>query len=147
MDDAAECFENILLRIHFHIASGEAEDMCNARHCIPHQRFAMTLVEQSVCGDCGATSEPLPFTQMVHYVSASALTAQARQMQDPAVSGSQPQVALDMFGQLLKKAGGMGDIRDCPVSTCWNFASGEIMDECSYIYTDVNTNRHMCFNI
>ncbi|ROT66792.1 hypothetical protein C7M84_015163, partial [Penaeus vannamei] len=117
MDDAAECFENILLRIHFHIASGEAEDMCNARHCIPHQRFAMTLVEQSVCGDCGATSEPLPFTQMVHYVSASALTAQARQMQDPAVSGSQPQVALDMFGQLLKKAGGMGDIRDCP-SAC-----------------------------
>ena len=32
MDDAAECFENILLRIHFHIASGEAEDMCNARY-------------------------------------------------------------------------------------------------------------------
>lgn len=56
--------ENILLRIHFHIASGEAEDMCNARHCIPHQKFAMTLVEQSVCGACGATSEPLPFTQV-----------------------------------------------------------------------------------
>ncbi|KAK8737211.1 hypothetical protein OTU49_004385 [Cherax quadricarinatus] len=115
MDDAAECFENILLRIHFHVASGEAEDMCSARHCIPHQRFAMTLVEQSVCGDCGATSEPLPFTQMVHYVSASALTAQARQISDP---GSQTQhQQLDMFGQLLKKAGGMGDIRDCP-SAC-----------------------------
>jgi hypothetical protein len=56
--------ENILLRIHFHIASGEAEDMCSARHCIPHQKFAMTLVEQSVCGACGATSEPLPFTQV-----------------------------------------------------------------------------------
>ncbi|KAG0724304.1 Inactive ubiquitin carboxyl-terminal hydrolase 54 [Chionoecetes opilio] len=111
MDDAAECFENILLRIHFHVASGEAEDMCNARHCIPHQRFAMTLVEQSVCGECGATSEPLPFTQMVHYVSASALTAQARQTGD---AGTQ---VADMFGQLLKKAGGMGDIRDCP-SAC-----------------------------
>nr|CAD7431513.1 unnamed protein product [Timema monikensis] len=104
MDDAAECFENILLRIHFHLASGEAEDMCSARDCIPHQKFAMTLVEQSVCGACGATSEPLPFTQMVHYVSASALTAQARQ-------------SPDQFGQLLRKAGGMGDIRDCP-STC-----------------------------
>ncbi|XP_075215977.1 ubiquitin specific peptidase echinus isoform X2 [Lycorma delicatula] len=108
MDDAAECFENILLRIHYHIASGEAEDMCNARHCIPHQKFAMTLVEQSVCGACGATSEPLPFTQMVHYVSASALTSQAKQS---------PSSSPDLFGQLLKKAGGMGDIRDCP-SAC-----------------------------
>ncbi|XP_044736606.1 uncharacterized protein LOC123298602 [Chrysoperla carnea] len=108
MDDAAECFENILQRIHMHIAHGEAEDMCNARHCIPHQKFAMTLVEQSVCGACGATSEPLPFTQMVHYVSASALTAQARQ---------NTQGPTDMFGQLLRKAGGMGDIRECP-SAC-----------------------------
>lgn len=64
MDDAAECFENMLLRIHTHIAHGEAEDMCNARHCIPHQKFAMTLVEQSICGACGATSEPLSFTQV-----------------------------------------------------------------------------------
>ncbi|CAL7934006.1 unnamed protein product [Xylocopa violacea] len=110
MDDAAECFENILLRIHLHIASGEAEDMCSARHCVPHQKFAMTLVEQSVCGACGATSEPLPFTQMVHYVSASALTSQARQT--PPNSRNSP----DLFGQLLRKAGGMGDIRDCPSS-------------------------------
>ncbi|XP_014469075.1 PREDICTED: protein split ends isoform X2 [Dinoponera quadriceps] len=110
MDDAAECFENILLRIHLHIASGEAEDMCSARHCVPHQKFAMTLVEQSVCGACGATSEPLPFTQMVHYVSASALTSQARQ------TSSSSRNSPDLFGQLLRRAGGMGDIRDCPSS-------------------------------
>ncbi|XP_039275985.1 uncharacterized protein LOC111050585 [Nilaparvata lugens] len=109
MDDAAECFENILTRIHLHLASAQQEDMCSAPHCIPHQKFAMTLVEQSVCGACGATSEPLPFTQMVHYVSASALTSQAKQ----GASCASP----DLFGQLLKKAGGMGDIRDCP-SAC-----------------------------
>ncbi|XP_063987660.1 uncharacterized protein LOC135167912 isoform X2 [Diachasmimorpha longicaudata] len=111
MDDAAECFENILLRIHLHIANGEAEDMCSARHCVAHQKFAMTLVEQSVCGACGATSEPLPFTQMVHYVSASALTSQVHPLS--LADKNSP----DFFGQLLRCAGGMGDIRDCP-SAC-----------------------------
>ena len=80
----------------------------------------MTLVEQSVCGACGATSEPLPFTQMVHYVSASALTSQAQQMKiepQPPISHDFGSKVNDQFGHLLKKAGGMGDIRDCPVST------------------------------
>ncbi|XP_023310374.1 uncharacterized protein LOC108916621 isoform X2 [Anoplophora glabripennis] len=110
MDDAAECFENMLLRIHTHIAQGEAEDMCNARHCIPHQKFAMTLVEQSVCGSCGATSEPLSYTQMVHYVSTSTLVYQVR------TNAGRPNPP-DPFGQLLRKAGSMGDVRTCP-SAC-----------------------------
>lgn len=110
MDDAAECFENILQRIHFHIASQEVEDMCSVGHCIPHQKFAMTLVEQTVCHICGASSEPLPFTQMVHYVSASALCLQA------SIVHAKEQKPVS-FGELLRKAGGMGDIRDCP-STC-----------------------------
>ncbi|TSK14880.1 Inactive ubiquitin carboxyl-terminal hydrolase 54 [Bagarius yarrelli] len=51
MDDAAECFENLLMRIHFHISDETKEDICTAKHCIPHQKFAMTLFEQSNCGE------------------------------------------------------------------------------------------------
>ncbi|VVC95030.1 unnamed protein product [Leptidea sinapis] len=107
MADASECFEHLLLRVHAHVAPGSGDkrddDACRAPHCVPHRKFAMMLVEQSVCGACQATSEPLPFTQMVHYVSATALTAQAALGEHG-----------DSFGLLLKKAGGMGDIRDCP---------------------------------
>ncbi|KAG8181749.1 hypothetical protein JTE90_028287 [Oedothorax gibbosus] len=110
MDDAAECFENILMRIHFHIANNESEDMCSAVHCIPHQKFAMTLVEQTVCHACGATSEPLPFTQMVHYVPSSTLCSQAKLMKEK----NEP---MPNFSELLKRAGGLGDLRDCP-SAC-----------------------------
>ncbi|XP_061711426.1 uncharacterized protein LOC133520785 isoform X1 [Cydia pomonella] len=105
MADASECFEHLLLRVHAHVAAGDRrdDDACRAPHCVPHRKFAMMLVEQSVCGACQATSEPLPFTQMVHYVSATALTAQAALGEHG-----------DSFGLLLRKAGGMGDIRDCP---------------------------------
>ena len=49
---------------------------------------------------------------MVHYVSASALTSTARQHPpslNPSGSGG-----CGLFGHLLRQAGGMGDIRDCP---------------------------------
>lgn len=38
--------ENLLMRIHFHISDETKEDICTAKHCIPHQKFAMTLFEQ-----------------------------------------------------------------------------------------------------
>ena len=57
---------------------------------------------------------------MVHYVSASALTSQIGEMTssgDGVTNGETPSVD---FGKLLKKAGGMGDVRDCPVSDVTN---------------------------
>ncbi|KFM66137.1 Inactive ubiquitin carboxyl-terminal hydrolase 54, partial [Stegodyphus mimosarum] len=110
MDDAAECFENILLRIHVHIANQEADDMCGNVHCIPHQKFAMTLVEQRICHKCGATSEPLPFTQMVHYVTTSALCAKAMETQVQDSNGR----LNNSFGKFLRLAGDMGEVRECP---------------------------------
>lgn len=104
MDDAAECFENILLRIHGHITIDEDENHCTAPHCISHEKFAMNLVEQIICSSCGANSEPLPFTQMVHYVSAPALCQQSKKYNHTFTS----------FGQLLKSGEALGNIRDCP---------------------------------
>ncbi|CAB1338121.1 unnamed protein product, partial [Coregonus sp. 'balchen'] len=82
MDDAAECFENLLMRIHFHISAETREDICTAEHCIPHQKFAMTLFEQAV--------------RML----------ECREKPTP-----------DMFGELLRNASNMGDLRNCP-SNC-----------------------------
>uniref|UniRef100_A0AAX7TAC7 USP domain-containing protein n=1 Tax=Astatotilapia calliptera TaxID=8154 RepID=A0AAX7TAC7_ASTCA len=108
MDDAAECFENILMRIHFHIADETKEDICTARHCIPHQKFAMMLYEQCVCSSCGASSDPLPFIQMVHYISTTSLCNQAVKMLE-----SREKATPGMFGELLRNAS-MGDLRNCP---------------------------------
>ncbi|KAJ8248461.1 hypothetical protein GJAV_G00242260, partial [Gymnothorax javanicus] len=111
MDDAAECFENILMRIHFHISAETKEDICTAKHCIPHQKFAMTLFEQCVCSSCGATSDPLPFIQMVHYISTTSLCNQAIRMLE-----CREKPTPDMFGELLRNASTMGDLRNCPAS-------------------------------
>uniref|UniRef100_A0A8C2DF01 Ubiquitin specific peptidase 54b n=1 Tax=Cyprinus carpio TaxID=7962 RepID=A0A8C2DF01_CYPCA len=112
MDDAAECFENLLMRIHFHISDETKEDICTAKHCIPHQKFAMTLFEQCVCNNCGATSDPLPFIQMVHYISTTSLCNQAVRMLE-----CKEKPTPDMFGELLRNASTMGDLRNCP-SNC-----------------------------
>ncbi|KAM9773020.1 ubiquitin carboxyl-terminal hydrolase 54 [Syngnathus typhle] len=112
MDDAAECFENLLMRLHFHISAESREDICTAKHCIPHQKFAMTLFEQCVCTSCGATSDPLPFIQMVHYISTTSLCNQAVKMLE-----CREKATPDMFGELLRNASNMGDLRNCP-SNC-----------------------------
>ncbi|KAM3590451.1 uncharacterized protein V6R79_009848 [Siganus canaliculatus] len=104
MDDAAECFENILEKIHLHIVPEET-DACTSKSCITHQKFAMSLYEQSVCRSCGASSDPLPFTELVHYVSTTALCQQMLQRRR------------ESFGELLQAASTMGDLRNCP-SNC-----------------------------
>ncbi|XP_035308189.1 inactive ubiquitin carboxyl-terminal hydrolase 54 isoform X12 [Cricetulus griseus] len=101
MDDAAECFENLLMRIHFHIADETKEDICTAPHCISHQKFAMTL-----------------FEQMVHYISTTSLCNQAICMLEKREKPSP-----SMFGELLQNASTMGDLRNCPCCVVCVFQS------------------------
>uniref|UniRef100_A0A8C9RXY7 Ubiquitin specific peptidase 53 n=1 Tax=Scleropages formosus TaxID=113540 RepID=A0A8C9RXY7_SCLFO len=110
MDDAAECFENILERIHLHIAPDSETDACTSKSCITHQKFAMTLYEQSVCRSCGASSDPLPFTELVHYVSTTAL---CQQVERGIERSERPRA--ERFGELLQAACTFGDLRNCPL--------------------------------
>uniref|UniRef100_A0A672MK66 USP domain-containing protein n=1 Tax=Sinocyclocheilus grahami TaxID=75366 RepID=A0A672MK66_SINGR len=80
-------------------------DACTSKSCITHQKFAMALYEQSVCRSCGASSDPLPFTELVHYVSTTALCQQVLEKRD------------ERFGELLQAASTVGDLRNCP-SNC-----------------------------
>lgn len=111
MDDAAECFENILSHMHVLVARNEHDDACTAKHCISHQKFAMQIIEQTIC-QCGELSEPLPFFQLVHYVSASALCAKARSLK----GWDNTRPIENQFGVLLRRAG--QDTRECQSPDC-----------------------------
>lgn len=46
MDDAAEAFESILKRIHFHLVSDEnASNWCFYEYCVTHSIFGMNIQE------------------------------------------------------------------------------------------------------
>ncbi|XP_037753054.1 inactive ubiquitin carboxyl-terminal hydrolase 53 isoform X2 [Chelonia mydas] len=110
MDDAAECFENILERIHFHIVPSCETDMCTSKSCITHQKFAMTLYEQCVCRSCGASSDPLPFTEFVRYISTTALCNEVDRMME-----RHERLKPEMFAELLQAANTTDDFRKCPL--------------------------------
>nr|XP_048703092.1 inactive ubiquitin carboxyl-terminal hydrolase 53 isoform X2 [Caretta caretta] len=110
MDDAAECFENILERIHFHVVPSCETDMCTSKSCITHQKFAMTLYEQCVCRSCGASSDPLPFTEFVRYISTTALCNEVDRMME-----RHERLKPEMFAELLQAANTTDDFRKCPL--------------------------------
>ncbi|XP_031727280.1 inactive ubiquitin carboxyl-terminal hydrolase 53 isoform X3 [Anarrhichthys ocellatus] len=130
MDDAAECFENILERIHLHIVSDTATDACSSKSCITHQKFAMMLYEQFVCRSCGASSDPHPFTEFVHYVSTTALCQQVDRM-----LGKNERLRSDMFGELLQAANNTGDQRSCPSNCGQSIKIRRVLMNCPEIVT------------
>ncbi|KAJ8382882.1 hypothetical protein SKAU_G00036600 [Synaphobranchus kaupii] len=130
MDDAAECFENILERIHLHTVPDSETDACTSKSCITHQKFAMTLYEQSVCRSCGASSDPLPFTELVHYVSTTALCQQVDRILE-----RNERLRPDMFGELLQDASTSGDLRNCPSNCGQRIRIRRVLMNCPEIVT------------
>nr|XP_012418257.1 PREDICTED: inactive ubiquitin carboxyl-terminal hydrolase 53 isoform X2 [Odobenus rosmarus divergens] len=129
MDDAAECFENILERIHFHIVPSRDADMCTSKSCITHQKFAMTLYEQCVCRSCGASSDPLPFTEFVRYISTTALNEVERMME------RHERFKPEMFAELLQAANTTDDYRKCPSNCGQKIKIRRVLMNCPEIVT------------
>ncbi|XP_061101103.1 inactive ubiquitin carboxyl-terminal hydrolase 53 isoform X2 [Conger conger] len=130
MEDAAECFENILERIHLHVVSNAEAEVCTSRSCITHQKFAVALYEQCVCRSCGASSDPLPFTQLVHYVSTTALCQQA----DRVLEKSERHRS-ETFAELLQAASTIGDLRNCPSNCGESIKIRRVLMNCPEILT------------
>uniref|UniRef100_A0A8C6PVD3 USP domain-containing protein n=1 Tax=Nothobranchius furzeri TaxID=105023 RepID=A0A8C6PVD3_NOTFU len=105
MDDAAECFENILERIHLHIVSEET-DACTSQSCITHQKFAMALYEQVRANRC--YSHPT-------YISLSRRE--------------------DSFGEVLQVASTIGDLRNCPSNCGQKIRIRQVLMNCPEIVT------------
>ncbi|XP_019389588.1 PREDICTED: inactive ubiquitin carboxyl-terminal hydrolase 53 isoform X2 [Crocodylus porosus] len=130
MDDAAECFENILERIHFHIVPSSETDMCTSKSCIAHQKFAMTLYEQCVCRSCGASSDPLPFTEFVRYISTTALCNEVDRMME-----RHERLKPEMFAELLQAANTTDDFRKCPSNCGQRIKIRRVLMNCPEIVT------------
>ncbi|XP_074679670.1 ubiquitin carboxyl-terminal hydrolase 53 isoform X1 [Strix aluco] len=130
MDDAAECFENILERIHFHLVPNSETDMCTSKSCISHQKFAMTLYEQCVCRSCGASSDPLPFTEFVRYISTTALCNEVEKMME-----RHERLKPEMFAELLQAANTTDDYRKCPSNCGQKIKIRRVLMNCPEIVT------------
>lgn len=75
MDDAAEAFENILKRIHFHLTREYNENSicCSYEYCLTHLLFSMCLVEQIKCDKCKFTLDTSEYSQLVYYINSTKL--------------------------------------------------------------------------
>ncbi|KAM3623102.1 uncharacterized protein V6R79_007025 [Siganus canaliculatus] len=90
----------------------------------------MMLYEQFVCRCCGASSDPHPFTEFVHYVSTTALCQQVDRM-----LGKNERLRSDMFGELLQAANNTGDLRSCPSDCGQSIKIRRVLMNCPEIVT------------
>lgn len=111
MDDAIECFEHILQRLHFHCVHNQVkEEECNVYHCLSHGLFSMRVSERRFCTHCSKCESRAPYNQYVQYVSTPALIEKSNYSFNPNNKLS--------FGSLVRLVSTQGEIRDCSVPTC-----------------------------
>uniref|UniRef100_A0A3B1INY0 Ubiquitin specific peptidase 53b n=1 Tax=Astyanax mexicanus TaxID=7994 RepID=A0A3B1INY0_ASTMX len=124
MDDAAECFENILERIHLHLVSDSAAEACTSKSCITHQKFAMTLYEQHPYFVCGIKECPVTF-----------VTDRDSLKEVERVLERTDRLRSDMFGELLQAANTIGDLRNCPSNCGQSIKIRRVLMNCPEIVT------------
>ncbi|KTF76201.1 hypothetical protein cypCar_00037393 [Cyprinus carpio] len=99
------------------------------------QRFQLGLMDDAaecffVCRSCGASSDPLPFTELVHYVSSTALCQQVERILEKT-----DRLRSDMFGELLQAANTIGDLRNCPSNCGQSIKIRRVLMNCPEIVT------------
>ena len=109
MDDAIECFEHILQRLHLHCAGDQPDEGCQATHCVAHRLFAHQLIERRRCGGCNRGDSRPPYAQFVQYVSTPALLGSALNARRANPLS---------FGSLVRAVCAQGDFRDCAFPEC-----------------------------
>jgi len=67
MDDAIEAFESILTSLHDNMTTNPPEAEACEPACFVHQTFGVSVIEQTQCSKCHASSEPLFSQAWIYY--------------------------------------------------------------------------------
>lgn len=113
MDDAAECFEKLLSRVHDHLTGASAsEDECHDPRCITHRKFVMSVEEEMACTSCNRIWDKMAFNQTVCYVSTTFLVksirsrSSSKQSDDQSTSSGYASGSISGSGSISSSASG-----------------------------------------
>ncbi|EHB00892.1 Inactive ubiquitin carboxyl-terminal hydrolase 53 [Heterocephalus glaber] len=112
----------------------------NIRHALAEsfkdeQRFQLGLMDDAaecfcVCRSCGASSDPLPFTEFVRYISTTALCNEVERMME-----RHERLKPEMFAELLQAANTTDDYRKCPSNCGQKIKIRRVLMNCPEIVT------------
>uniref|UniRef100_A0A8C9GBI6 USP domain-containing protein n=1 Tax=Pavo cristatus TaxID=9049 RepID=A0A8C9GBI6_PAVCR len=128
MDDAAECFVSTLYNSHQVGLCWVSGRDTKLAYCFSSFRFAGRV--QCVCRSCGASSDPLPFTEFVRYISTTALCNEVERMME-----RHERLKPEMFAELLQAANTADDYRKCPSNCGQKIKIRRVLMNCPEIVT------------